>query len=285
MTMTAASRTERGQKLRALNWVKQVRNDLTSAEFALQLDQGLSGAESRGAGGKVPGLRRKWRSIDYDSIAVRLESNLRLINEGRVRSLGLDKAVTEEELAELQARLVKTMSDVSAAIVKQDQVDDEERGLRKEKFKQEQALHADTAPVEATNFAVTAPAKVAPPNGSSAQLVNGASAADAPQKGGAKLTPEFGLFVRDDGTVDWDGAIQSGREVARFGKELWERINGQDPVEEELKKSAAGGGGGGGGQLFGAAAKERKPDPPTVQVSRCALPPPPPPPPPLLCAG
>lgn len=26
------------------------------------------------------------------------------------------------------------------------------------------------------------------------------------------------LFVRDDGTVDWDGAIQSGREVARFGQ-------------------------------------------------------------------
>ncbi|CAN0029046.1 unnamed protein product [Choristocarpus tenellus] len=30
--------------------------------------------------------------------------------------------------------------------------------------------------------------------------------------------PEFDLFVRDDGTVDWDGAIQSGREVARFGQ-------------------------------------------------------------------
>lgn len=29
------------------------------------------------------------------------------------------------------------------------------------------------------------------------------------------------LFVRDDGTVDWDGAIQSGREVARFGQVQW----------------------------------------------------------------
>ncbi|CAN0323018.1 unnamed protein product, partial [Phaeothamnion confervicola] len=35
------------------------------------------------------------------------------------------------------------------------------------------------------------------------------------------------LFVREDGTVDWDGAIQSGRDVARFGQELWDRINGE----------------------------------------------------------
>ncbi|CAN0153217.1 unnamed protein product, partial [Hapterophycus canaliculatus] len=56
--------------------------------------------------------------------------------------------------------------------------------------------------------------------------------------------PGFDLFVRDDGTVDWDGAIQSGREVARFGQELWDRINGQNP-EEEGGMGGAGSHGGG----------------------------------------
>jgi hypothetical protein len=31
--------------------------------------------------------------------------------------------------------------------------------------------------------------------------------------------------------VDWDGAIASGREVARFGAELWERLNGKEEEE------------------------------------------------------
>jgi hypothetical protein len=69
--------------------------------------------------------------------------------------------------------------------------------------------------------------------------------------------PEFGLFVREDGTVDWDGAIQSGREVAKFGKELWERINGQDPHAEDSNGSK---------QLFGGKERREKVDPPSVQV-------------------
>ena len=31
--------------------------------------------------------------------------------------------------------------------------------------------------------------------------------------------------------MDWDGAIASGREVARFGAELWERLNGKEKEE------------------------------------------------------
>jgi hypothetical protein len=36
------------------------------------------------------------------------------------------------------------------------------------------------------------------------------------------------ILVREDGTVDWDGAWQSRKEVAKFGAELWERVNGKD---------------------------------------------------------
>ncbi len=45
------------------------------------------------------------------------------------------------------------------------------------------------------------------------------------------------LIVREDGTVDWDEAIASSREVAKFGSELWERINGKEeglPTWNEL---------------------------------------------------
>ena len=37
------------------------------------------------------------------------------------------------------------------------------------------------------------------------------------------------LYVRDDGTVDWDGALQDRAALRNFGVAVWARINGQDP--------------------------------------------------------
>ena len=39
------------------------------------------------------------------------------------------------------------------------------------------------------------------------------------------------VIVREDGTVDWDGAKATGKEVAKFGAELWERLNGKEESE------------------------------------------------------
>ena len=37
------------------------------------------------------------------------------------------------------------------------------------------------------------------------------------------------LYVREDGTVDWDGALQDRAALQKFGISVWARINGQDP--------------------------------------------------------
>lgn len=37
------------------------------------------------------------------------------------------------------------------------------------------------------------------------------------------------LYVRDDGTVDWDGALQDRAAIRTFGTAVWSRINGRDP--------------------------------------------------------
>ena len=43
------------------------------------------------------------------------------------------------------------------------------------------------------------------------------------------------LYVRDDGTVDWEGALQDRAALKKFGISVWSRINGEDPetVDEE----------------------------------------------------
>jgi len=37
------------------------------------------------------------------------------------------------------------------------------------------------------------------------------------------------LYVRDDGTVDWEGALQDRTALKKFGVSVWSRINGEDP--------------------------------------------------------
>ncbi len=39
------------------------------------------------------------------------------------------------------------------------------------------------------------------------------------------------LYVRDDGTVDWEGALQDRAALRKFGGAVWARINGQTPGE------------------------------------------------------
>lgn len=43
------------------------------------------------------------------------------------------------------------------------------------------------------------------------------------------------LYIRDDGTIDWDGALQDRAALKQFGISVWARINGQDAesVDEE----------------------------------------------------
>ncbi len=43
------------------------------------------------------------------------------------------------------------------------------------------------------------------------------------------------LYIRDDGTIDWDGALQDRAALKQFGTSVWARINGQDPesIDEE----------------------------------------------------
>ena len=48
---------------------------------------------------------------------------------------------------------------------------------------------------------------------------------------GSSATTAIGpkLYVRDDGTVDWEGALQDRAALRKFGGAVWARINGQTP--------------------------------------------------------
>ena len=49
-----------------------------------------------------------------------------------------------------------------------------------------------------------------------------------------ELIPSLRIMVREDGSIDWEEAIASSRQVAKFGTELWERLNGKEETQEGL---------------------------------------------------
>ncbi len=53
--------------------------------------------------------------------------------------------------------------------------------------------------------------------------------------GASKSTFDPSLYVRDDGTIDWDGALQDREALKKFGSAVWSRINGQDPENEAME--------------------------------------------------
>jgi hypothetical protein len=57
------------------------------------------------------------------------------------------------------------------------------------------------------------------------------------QSGNGDSTPttfDPSLYVRDDGTIDWDGALQDREALKKFGSAVWSRINGQDPESKDF---------------------------------------------------
>lgn len=66
------------------------------------------------------------------------------------------------------------------------------------------------------------------------------------EDGGNVTSSSFGpqLYVRDDGTVDWEGALQDRAALRKFGGAVWARINGQTPDDldgdEEEEQSGQG---------------------------------------------
>lgn len=74
--------------------------------------------------------------------------------------------------------------------------------------------------------------------GASATAAVGAGPVLAEEEGDRPLNP-FTVFVREDGTVDWDGAFQSGKELAKYSGEVFERLQGKSPGEEESPPKAS----------------------------------------------
>jgi hypothetical protein len=135
--------------------------------------------------------------IDYDMLISKLDQHLEFLKK---RNYVAD--------AELIARVIRTKESLSVKLVSRSEIDADE-------------TIADFPLAKNSNEVVS----------SIAQQLEIQEQQVVERERLKELKESLKLIVREDGSVDWEGASAAGQEVAKFGQELWERLNGKEETE------------------------------------------------------
>lgn len=224
-------RGTRFRKLKDMVWIRETVEDLTAAEFAcsVELASMQQDDEDNNDGDVDGGRKRRRRAVDYDKLLAQLNKRLRdmgcLVNDSDSDSvvcdldsgIGMGTTVYDEgQRKELYEKIIETRDKLISVV----------RGSKMQLEKEE-----DSLPFKLNKLKDNLPTiKI--------QKEDNVTLAAGPK-----------LYVRDDGTVDWEGALQDRAALQKFGSAVWSRINGQNPLaldDDENGEGAAGGGGHGG---------------------------------------
>ena len=265
-------------KLRQLKdrmWVREALEDLTAADFAASLEQAAAAAEAAAAdeADKDEVARRKKknekRAVDVENILSKLD---RRVEEMCVLSTYGDTSGSTlacYPMDSMEAASPLTMEEGNKCYaLKQGEgmgsvvyTDEQRNALLTRIFASRQRLLKVMGVGGADANGNVEPEESAEDLDEIRQKLK----ANTPESDGTDLSPPITktvdekktlldidpkLYVRDDGTIDWDGALQDSAALKKFGSSVWARINGQDPenIDEEAVQKEGGGHGGHGGE-------------------------------------
>ena len=253
-------------KLRRLKdrmWVREALEDLTSADFACSIEEATKNAEAFSGAGNGDGeemsrlekRKKRKRAVDFENIISKLDRKVEemcvvstygegdsldalscypidnmswnsvLKTKDTCYSLVPDEGAgsvvyTNMQRDALLRRILKTRQRLllvmGVGMEKSDTEPDDEDGL------DEIRLQLNAEPLKDSETETKVPS-------------------DDKKSGSKGIDPL--LYIRDDGTIDWDGALQEGEALKKFGVSVWARINGQDPEsidEETVQKAETG---------------------------------------------
>jgi hypothetical protein len=166
----------RVQKMKDITIQKEILRDVTSSEFAIQLEVKSSKEISK---------------IDYEMLIYKLDQHLDFLKK---RDSNLDSELIKRIIRTKEKLLVLILdirSNMDSVVIAKDSsaANDVIGSIAQQQIEKEQQLSFD------------------------------------------ELKESLKLIVREDGSVDWEGASAAGQEVAKFGTELWERLNGKEETE------------------------------------------------------
>jgi len=273
------------RQLKDVMWIRETLEDWTTAEFALSVEQQSDGTslvngndddgnQSSPAAPSISSRKIKKRAVDYEKLMSQLTKRIEdmtcqsfvdytplVDDEGVLRldeNLGMGRyAYKNEERMILMETILKTRINLSRVIEGND-LENSDSGEGGEFSSSSSFLEKVKVP-ELTDLRAT-------PEDSTAGEGNSTAVGSGPK-----------LYVRDDGTVDWEGALQDRAALTKFGVAVWARINGQTPddIGEETADETSSKGenenvGGGVGQTNPAITAKIE-DTPAIQEARKKL--------------
>lgn len=199
------------RKLKDIMWIREAVEDVTAAEFACSV-------EGSSEGEKDASLRRKRkRAVDYEKMLANLDRRLNDMVPGADETWELDEgkgmgryAYSSSERGELLRKVLKTRQGL-VEIIKGHSADEEQANGESE-----------------SGFGFELP-----------EIPE--IRVDIPKEDDSVASAGPRLYVRDDGTVDWEGALQDRVALKKFGGAVWARINGEIPdglPDEDESESA-----------------------------------------------
>jgi len=253
---------KRNSKLRQLKdrmWVREALEDITAAEFASSLSlEDVSEVSSSADGSSTPLFKReekkkKKRAVDFDNVLNKLDERIEemcvVTSEENAAENGqkcfvLYRAVTGEEDGDdddiVMENMCYTLSDdvgMGSVVYTSEQreallnqlIGTRERLVKRKEGRRDGLGNDDNDDkIEDIDDIRSQLQTDDIPEGE--KSTNGSSSADS-SKGKATFDPS--LYVREDGTVDWDGALQDREALKKFGSVVWSRINGQEPADND----------------------------------------------------
>jgi len=234
INMDRDSSTEEHTKLRRLKdrmWVREALEDLTAAEFACSLGITSISKESSLTTGDETKKETERRSVDYENILTNLDR--------RVEDMCLMSTSEDANVMDDATRCFTLDFDISSDDFPQEQrcwVYKKEMGMGRITYSDEQRdalLMRILVSRERLKKSMKGEIKDSESNVNDdlKEIRETLQSNDVPSD--EKEDP--GLYIREDGTIDWDGALQDRAAVKKFGTSVWARINGQDPetVDED----------------------------------------------------
>jgi hypothetical protein len=213
------------RQLKDIMWVRETTEDLTAAEFACtveSIESDVSAGDANDDDGKPVLQRKRRRAVDYEKILNQLNR--------RIRDMGCDGDLSPSSLEEEDGETTCYLQqgEGMGCLV---YTDKQRQALLSRIFRTRQLLVQVIRGRELEMEEVVKQFSIALP-----EIRMEIPQDDDPTSIGPKL------YVRDDGTVDWDGALQDQAALGKFGTAVWARINGRDPesIDEDTVIEGAG---------------------------------------------
>eukprot|EP00978_Attheya_sp_CCMP212_P006955 scaffold16242_cov55-Attheya_sp.AAC.2 len=245
---TILSKVPMVRRLRDRIWVRETLEDLTAAEFACSLDS--ASKMTNGQRDQSSDNKPKQRAVDFENLLSKLDRRVEEIcvisKKKDSAKMGISCYVLNDDTEEQACYMLQEGQGMGSVVYTHAQR--ETLLLRiiatRQNLIRVMELNNDG---EASPYSRTQLMK----DGADvlddirAQLQRNQDGADKESTskektismavGGKNTVEDLKVYIRDDGTVDWEGALEDKAALQKFGLSVWARINGQDPetVDED----------------------------------------------------